>query len=250
MITAILVDDEIHSRNVLRKLLAKHFPEIELLAEAKNADEAFDMISLQSPQLVFLDVQMPEKSGFDLLRMFERLDFEVIFISAFNEHAVTAFEFNALGYVLKPIDFHKLILNVNKALAKLTSNSQNNDLSQFIKTLGPGTQSVKKIALHHNEKVVFVTIADIISIEAASGICEVRLSDKQHYYSTRDLKLFEDLLRKAGNFMRISKNCILNLDFIKSYLKGETCLLELQDGREFEVSRRKKTEINMRLKAM
>lgn len=250
MISAIVVDDEIHSRNVLKRLLEKHFPEIEILAEAKNADEAFDLITTLSPQLVFLDVQMPEQTGFDLLRKFDQIHFEVIFISAFNEYAVTAFEFNALGYVLKPIDFNKLIIAVNKALSKLTSNIQNNDLSQFIKTLTPESHSIKKIALHHNEKVVFVTIADIVSIEAGAGICELRLMDNQHYYSTRDLKLFEDLLRRSGNFMRINKQCILNLDFIKSYQKGEICILEMHDGREFEVSRRKKSDIITRLKSL
>jgi len=102
--------------------------------------------------------------------------------------------------------------------------------------------------LHHNEKVVFVDISEIVSIQSQSGICEIKLMDRKHYYSTRDLKLFEDLLKKNGNFLRISKNCVLNLDFIKAYQKGEVCILEMSDGSEFEVSRRKKTEIISRLK--
>lgn len=247
MITALLIDDEIHSRNVLRRLLNKHFPDLNILTEAKSADEGYDLISELKPQLVFLDVQMPEKNGFDLLKQFERIDFEVIFVSAFNEYAVTAFDFNALGYVLKPIDLNKLILTVNKAISKIESNSRSYDLSQFVKTLEPESQTVKKISLHHNEKVVLVSIADILSIQSNSGICDVRLTNDKHYYSSKDLKLFEDLLNKSGNFMRINKNCILNLDFIKSYQKGEICVLEMQNGQEFEVSRRKKTEIITRL---
>jgi len=248
MITALIVDDEIHSRNVLKKLLGRYFQEIQIVAEAKNVDEAHELILKKNPQLVFLDVKMPEKTGFDLLQLFESINFEVIFISAFNEYAVTAFEFNALGYVLKPIDFNKLILTVNKAMAKIRSNAKNTELTQFMSTLEPDTHHVKKIALHHNEKVVFVDISEIVSIQSQSGICEIKLMDRKHYYSTRDLKLFEDLLKKNGNFLRISKNCVLNLDFIKAYQKGEVCILEMSDGSEFEVSRRKKTEIISRLK--
>lgn len=248
MITALIVDDEIHSRNVLKKLLGQYCQEIQIVAEAKNVDEAYELILKKNPQLVFLDVKMPEKTGFDLLQLFESINFEVIFISAFNEYAVTAFEFNALGYVLKPIDFNKLILMVNKAMAKIGANAKNTELTQFMNTLEPDTHHVKKIALHHNEKVVFVDISEIVSIQSQSGICEIKLMDRKHYYSTRDLKLFEDLLKKNGNFLRISKNCVLNLDFIKAYQKGEVCILEMSDGSEFEVSRRKKTEIISRLK--
>lgn len=248
MITALIVDDEIHSRNVLRKLLGQYFQEIQIVAEAKNVDEAYELILKKNPQLVFLDVKMPGKTGFDLLQLFESINFEVIFISAFNEYAVTAFEFNALGYVLKPVDFNKLILMVNKAMAKIGANAKNTELTQFMNTLEPDTHQVKKIALHHNEKVVFVDIIEIVSIQSQSGICEIKLMDRKHYYSTRDLKLFEGLLKKNGNFLRISKNCLLNLDFIKAYQKGEVCILEMNDGSEFEVSRRKKTEIISRLK--
>lgn len=223
-------------------------PDIEIIAESQTADEAYELITGKKPDLIFLDVRMPEKTGFDLLQMFDHIDFEVIFISAFNEYAVTAFEFNVLGYVLKPIDHHKLILSVNKAISKIRANTKNSSLSQFIKTLEPETHAIHKIALHHNEKVIFVSINEITSIESNAGICEIQLTNNRHYYSSKELKLFEDLLKKTGNFLRINRNCVLNLAFIRSYQKGEICLLEMLDGREFEVSRRKKTEILTRLR--
>ncbi|MGZ5486577.1 MAG: LytR/AlgR family response regulator transcription factor, partial [Nitrososphaeraceae archaeon] len=102
MISAIIIDDEVHNRNVLKTLLEKYCPMIKVIEECGNAIDAFDKINELKPQLIFLDIKMPGKSGFDLLKMFSGIDFEVIFVSAFNEYAITAFEFNALGYILKP----------------------------------------------------------------------------------------------------------------------------------------------------
>src|SRR5688500_5267530 len=107
-ISCILVDDESNSRAVLRSYLQKHCPEIKITGEAASADEAFDLIRQEVPALVFLDVKMPGKSGFDLLRMFDSINFDVIFVSGFDEFAIQAFDFNALDYILKPVDYRKL----------------------------------------------------------------------------------------------------------------------------------------------
>lgn len=122
---AILVDDEINNRALLSSMLKKHCPEIDLLAEAASVDTAFELINALKPELVFLDVKMPIKNGFDLLRMFEKIDFSVIFITGFDEYAVKAFEFNAVDYILKPIDYSKLINAVKKAELKLNTELSN-----------------------------------------------------------------------------------------------------------------------------
>ena len=248
LVTALIVDDEEHNRNVLKTLLSQHCPSVKVIGEAKNVDEAFTLLHTEKPQLLFLDVKMPNKSGFELLKMFETIDFEVIFVSAFNEFAVTAFEFNAIGYILKPIDYNKLIITVNKAILKISLRQKSDSVVQFIKTLEPKTDSIAKLAVHHNEKVVLVNIEDVISIQANEGICQLKLTDNKHYHSTKDLKLFEGMLKEIGNFVRISRNIILNLDFLKSYEKGELCVLHMQNGDEFEVSRRKKAEVLSKIK--
>jgi two-component system LytT family response regulator len=248
LVTALIVDDEEHNRNVLKTLLTKHCPTVQVIGEAKNVDEAFTLLHTEKPQLLFLDVKMPNKSGFDLLKMFETIDFEVIFVSAFNEFAVTAFEFNAIGYILKPIDYHKLIIGVNKAILKISLRQKNEGVVQFIKTLEPKTDSIAQLAVHHHEKVVLVNIKNVISIQSNEGICQLKLIDNKQYHSTKDLKLFEGILKEIGNFVRISKNIILNLDFLKSYEKGELCVLQMQNGDEFEVSRRKKAEVLSKIK--
>jgi len=247
-VSAIIIDDEEHNRNVLRTLLNKHCPLIHIMDEAIDVDDAFEKINQLNPQLIFLDIKMPNKSGFDLLRLFDNINFEVIFVSAFNEYAVTAFDFNALGYILKPIDYIKLIAAVDKAIVKITSNSGNTNIVQFIKTLESKNNFVNKITLHHNEKVIFITISDIVSVEANDGVCEVKLIDNANYFSSKDLKLFESILEPAGNFIRINKSVIININFIKSYSKGDVCLLEMNNGISHEVSRRKKTEVLNKVK--
>ncbi len=185
-ITAIIIDDEEHNRHVLSALLNKHCTTIQIIGSAKSADEGFELIKMQKPQLVFLDVKMPKKSGFDLLRQFETIDFEIVFVSAFNEYAITAFEYNALAYILKPIDYNKLITSVNKAILKIGLKSKNDAVLQFIKTIEPNTNNMTKIPIHHNEKVELVNISDIISIISDHGVCEITLIDNQHYHSTKD----------------------------------------------------------------
>lgn len=242
-ITAIIIDDEEHNRIVLNVLLNKYCPHINVIGEAANVNDGYEKISNLHPQLIFLDIKMPNKSGFDLLKMFDSINFEVIFVSAFNEYAITAFDFNALGYILKPIDYSKLINVVDKAIFKINSNHQNNDLRHFIKTIEEKNDLINKISIHVNDKVFLIIITDIVSVEANTNLCELVLVDSSKYHSSKNLKLFENMLENVGNFVRISKSLIININHIKSYSKGEVCILEMQNGVSHEVSRRKKAEV-------
>lgn len=248
IVTAIIIDDEEHNRNVLNKLVKMHCSQVNIIAEAANVDAAFEKINELRPQLVFLDIKMPHKSGFDLLRMFDSINFEVIFVSAFNEYALTAFEFNALGYILKPIDYSKLIKVVDKAILKINSSPKNNYLGHFIKTIEDKNDLINKISVHHNEKVIFINICDIVSVEGNGNIIELKLVNNTCYYSSKSLKLFEAMLEKVGNFVRINKSVIINTDYIKSYNKGDVFNIELINGSDFEVSRRKKTDVLSKVK--
>lgn len=249
-VSAFIVDDEDHNRKTLRTLLSIHCPEVHVEGEAWNAEEAFQLISKLKPQLVFLDVMMPEKSGFDLLKMFKDIPFEVIFVSAYSEYAVTAFEYNALGYILKPVDFDKLRLVVSKALLQIGVGESNESVLHFVNTLDPRSNMIKKVIIHHNEKVVLVDIIDIVSVVSDGDISRIHLISNQSYASSKELKLFEGMFSEIGNFARISKSTLLNLNHLHSYDKGETCTLKMINGLEFAVSRRKKAEILNRLKSL
>ncbi len=250
MVTALIVDDERHNVVMLKALLKENCSEINILDIAYNADSAYEKIITLKPQLLFLDIKMPHKSGFDLLRMFTEINFEVIFVSAFNEYAITAFEFNALGYILKPIDFSALQKTVTKAVSIITSSNtmQNNDIIQFVKTLEDKGDKVNKISVHHNDSVVFLNVDDFVYIEGKTDFCEIHLTDNSVYTSTKELKRFENLLLEIGSFIRINKSIIINANYIKSYTKGDVCEIKVFTGQIFEVSRRKKTEVISSLK--
>jgi two-component system LytT family response regulator len=248
MIASVIIDDETHNRNVLRILLEKHCGSIQIAGEADNADDGFKLIQKVNPQLVFLDIKMPEKSGFDLLRMFKEITFEVVFISAFNEFAIHAFEFNALDYILKPIDYVKLIKAVDRARNKINIQSSKDAILHFISSHNEKSNIVSKLTVHQNDKVILINVPDIIHIAGQTDYCQIYLKDNSRYSSSKDLKLFENLLSQDSSFVRINKSVILNINFIKSYSKGETCVIELLNGLDFEVSRRKKTEIVKKLR--
>ncbi|MBK6983939.1 MAG: response regulator [Bacteroidetes bacterium] len=132
MIKAFIVDDEEHNRDVLKMLLNKHSPNVEIIGEANNVNDAYVMIYNLKPQLVFLDVKMPIRNGFDLLKLFKKIKFEVIFVTAYDEFAINAFELNAIGYILKPIDYVLLTKTINKAELIINSNKQEGVIADFI----------------------------------------------------------------------------------------------------------------------
>lgn len=249
MITALLVDDELHNLVMLRSLLKENCPQIIILDVAGTVDEAYVKIKALKPQLLFLDIMMPSKSGFDLLRLFDKIEFEVIFVSAFNEFALHAFDFNAIDYILKPIDYTKLVRAVEKASQKILKRAVTDDLVLFIKTIDENDDTVKKLSLHKNDKVHLINIQEIAYIESKSEYTLLAMSNNERYTSSKRLLLFENLLKQFDNFIRINKSVIINTNCLRSYTKGETCILELTTGNCFEVSRRKKNEINLILKA-
>ena len=245
MITAIIIDDEMHNITMLQSLLKENCPDINVIDTAYDVDSAYEKICIQKPQLIFLDIKMQNKSGFDLLRLFPEINFEVIFVSAYNEYAITAFEFNALGYILKPIDYVALQKTVRNATSIIFARrSINNvEISQFVKTLEDKGDKINKISVHHNDKVVFLNVYDFVYIESKFEVCELNLIDKSRYTSSKELKKFENLLNEIGSFIRINHQVIINTDFIKSYTKGDACSITVTTGEVFEVSRRKKAEI-------
>ena len=248
MIPTLIIDDEENNRNVLSTLLKKYCPEISIIDEAGNADEAFLKINKYHPKLIFLDIKMPQKSGFDLLKMFPVINFEVVFVTAFDHYAIHAFEFNAVAYILKPINYTKLIKAVEKVSKWVKANENNNLMLHFVKTLSDTNELMGKFSVHHNGKVVFINVSDISFIETKDNNTTLNLHDGSHYYSSKDLIAFETILRESQNFIRINKNIIINSNSIKSYSKGETCMIDMKTGQTFEVSRRRKSEILKKLK--
>jgi two-component system LytT family response regulator len=247
-ITAILVDDESNGREVLRDLLGNFFPELELLGEAENVENAYKLILTKKPQLVFLDIQMPRQSGFSLLKKFEELPFEVIFVTSYDQYAVNAIKFSALDYLLKPVEVKDLREAIDRAKKSIASKNKNNvQIINLLKSIDTDTRE-KKVAVHSGDNVKLLNVNEILYIESDGRYCIITTKDIGRYTTAKYLKDFEEYLGGDSDLIRIHKSCMINVKHIKEYSKGEPCIIEMANGKEFEVARRKKVEILERVK--
>jgi two-component system, LytTR family, response regulator len=227
-ITTIIVDDEKLAREGLKSLL-KEFPEIEIVGEANNADEAIDMIDKLKPQLMFLDIEMPEKTGFDLLE--ELIETPcVIFTTAYNEFAIKAFEVNALDYLLKPIQSQRLreaIGKVKKQLADIVIDRERSVL---------GEQD--QVFIRDGDKCWFVKLTDIRMIESAGNYAKIFFDTHQPLIH-KTLNALDERL-STGMFFRANRQQIINLRYIEKIepFFNAGFLIYLKDGTKVEVSRR------------
>ncbi len=248
-IRTLLIDDEPNNRKALRNLLGLHCENIQIIDEASGADEAFDKIKMQQPQLIFLDVKMPNKTGFDLLRMFLHIPFEIIFISAYDGYALNAFEFSAIDYILKPVDYEKLKLAVDRATLKL-QRATPNYLIQFISSIDEKEHIIKHIPVYKTDMVIFIDL-DTISyiISQGSGYSEIFTTDGRSHLITKSLVKIGDLLINNTAFVKANKSVLLNTRDIKSYKTGRDSYIQMSTNDYcVEVSRRRKKEIVSLLK--
>jgi two-component system LytT family response regulator len=247
-IKAIIIDDEENSRKVLRNLLAKFCPQIQILAEAEDADKGFESINNFKPQLVFLDIQMPNGSGFSLLKRFKTLPFDVIFVTSYDKYAINAIKFSALDYLLKPVEVNDLIEAVDKAVQN-TSAKKSSEL-QIVNLLNIAEANAleRNIVVHQKNKVILLKVNTICYMEADDRYCHITANNGEKHTVTKTLKEFEEFLASNTSFVRINKNFMVNVNFIKSYSKGEPLIIETTDGKSFEVSRRKRRNVMERMK--
>lgn len=247
-LNAIIVDDEEKSIRVLQNLIDKICPQIKIVAAAEDIDNAFALINAHQPDLVFLDIQMPDGNAFDLLRRFENIPFDIIFVTSYDHYAINAIRFSAVDYLLKPVDLNELRNAANRALQKARNRVSNDKhIVNLLHNLEADAVE-QKISVHHNETVVFISLAEITCIEAFDRYSYVHTADNAKYMVSRTLKEFELFLQDIDLFIRISKNTILNINHIKEYSKGDPSIVTLKTGQSYEIARRKKQEILNRLK--
>jgi two-component system LytT family response regulator len=235
MIKAILVDDEEHCRESLSILLEEYCPQVKLLAACSSAQEALQIIETLKPALVFLDIEMPEMNGFEMLQQFEQLPFSVIFTTSYDQYAVKAFHFSALDYLMKPIDRHELVAAVNK----LQEQGHRPLFEQFQLLLGQVRHKgeFKKIALPTLEGFELINIEEIIRFEADSNYTQIFLRNKNRITVCRALKEMEEQLQDFPYFMRVHHSYIVNLNEAKKYVRGEGGYLIMSDGSTVNISR-------------
>lgn len=243
-IKSVVIDDEYLNRDLITKLINRLDPNFEIIGEADNIGSGFDLITECNPDLVFLDIKMPGGNGFELLKRFEKPNFEVVFITGFDEYALQAFEYNALDYILKPIDTDKLKNTLEKVYKRISSKLViPNNLKEILDSYNNDYTSITKIPIHYKDKVVLVEVSDIISVQATDGYTVFKTKNQEEFMSSKQLSSFEFIINNYSNFCRLNKSAYINLNFIKSYTKGLICMVTLTNDVVFEVSRRKKTEI-------
>jgi len=241
MIKTVIVDDEENNIGTLESLLTEFCPEIDIIGTAGNAKQAFTVITELEPQLVFLDIEMPMGNGFDLLGKLMPVNFEVIFVTAFDQYAITAFKYAALDYLLKPVSIDDLKRAVNRSVMRIAEKNVNNRIESLITNFRTEAQGLKKIGLPTAEGLVFEEIENIIHLQAESNYTLVFMRNKKKMTITKSLKEFEDIL-PATLFCRLHHSHIVNLNYITKYYKGRGGYVELSDGSTVEVSTRKKDD--------
>jgi two-component system LytT family response regulator len=236
MIKSIIVDDELNNIENLQNIIKVNCPDIEVVATASNAADAVIAININKPDLVFLDIQMPGQSGFEVLKAFDRIDFEVIFITAYDRYGIQAIKFSALDYLLKPIDITEFKQAIEKAKQKVSIRHQNYNIENLLAYIKTGQRDVPKIALPTLTEIMYVKITDIIRCEASNNYTNFYLQNGERVLVCKTLKDFADLL-KPHQFIRTHQSHLVNQAFIKSYLKEDGGTLLLNDQAKIPISR-------------
>jgi two-component system LytT family response regulator len=227
MINSLIVDDEAKAIIFLRKQLKKFCPDINVVAEAQRIDEAIRLIELNHPQLLFLDIEMAEGNGFDLLEKIKVRNFHVVFVTAYSEFAIKAFRFSVTDYLLKPVNRELLIQAVQKV--------------KYLVDASASTSSVQTLRIPATNGMTFVNIRNIIRMEAEGPYTHIYMDDGQHFMSSHHLKQFEEHLDEAV-FLRIHRSHLINRNKIKSIIDKQRPQIVMTDGISIEVPRRSKQD--------
>lgn len=241
MINAIIVDDEPRARRVLINLLSKSSASINILAECNSVTDAVANIKTFNPQVVFLDIQMPNYAGYEIVNFFDDIDFEIIFVTAFDEYAIKAFDLCAIDYIVKPIDRRKL----ERALDKLNLRiEEKNKLSKYKTLLSTiESSSFSKIVIPELGNRRILNLKDILAIEADGAYSKVHLINSKCITVSKNLKYFERVLPENSNFFRSHRGWLINLEHIQS-LNRTTCVIELKNNIRAKLSRSRFEEFN------
>lgn len=239
--TAVIIDDSSKARDFLRRDLASLCPQIKVLTEADGVVSGLRAIKKFKPEIVFLDIHMDDGTGFDILELLDDISFNVIFTTASDAHAIQAFKFSAIDYLLKPVDPEELQKAVIKAVKEASLNEENVDiLKQHLEKKGNDT--LKKIALHTSEKIHICEIHKIIRCEADVNYTNFTIKGTPHIFVTKTLKYFDQLL-PASLFCRVHQSHLINLDEVKEYVKSDGGYIVMSNGDRIPVSSRRKSEV-------
>ncbi len=241
ILKVIIIDDEAPSRKALQTALTEYCPSVKIMAIAETPQKGIESILTHKPDLVFLDVQMPGMSGFDLLSHFAEIDFEIVFITAHDHYAIKAIKFSALDYLLKPIQLDELMGAVKKAEEKKNNRHTNWQYKSLYENIRSNTNASGSVAIPTGDGLLFIKTQDIIRCEAEGNYVFIYQAGKEKILITKTLGDMETMLDPAA-FFRVHNSHLVNLAHIKKYVKGDGGYVIMSDNSIVDVARRKKGE--------
>jgi len=242
MIRGIIIEDEKHSRETLRSMLDRYCKNVQIVAEAESYRGGLEVIREHQPDVIFLDIQMPDGSGFRMIEELDEINFEIIFTTAFDQFAIKAIKYSALDYLLKPIDPEELVRAVRKVETKISSQQVNQNIQVLLDNIKSREADPHKIVLSTSEKIHIIETDQIIRCESDNYYTNFFLSDGKKILVSKTLKENEALL-SDHNFIRPHKSHLVNVKYIKGFLRIDGGYIEMTDGSKIPVSRRKREKI-------
>ena len=239
MINAIIIDDIEQARITLKKDLETYTPEVVVIGEASGVLEGAKLLKKIKPDVLFLDIQMQDGSGFDLLDILSDIHFNIIFITASDAYAIKAFQYAAINYLVKPVDPDKLIASIEQLKTRRFNEFEKYKLLND--SLKSNSKNQTKLALNTQEKIHIVNIADIIRCESDGNYTEFYFTHHKKILVTKTMKDFEEILTQHG-FYRVHQSHLINTKFIKEFIKTDDVLL-MEDDTQIPVSSRRRADV-------
>ncbi|MFP4024700.1 MAG: LytR/AlgR family response regulator transcription factor [Thiohalospira sp.] len=242
MMKAVIIDDEKNARQAIKQIVEKHFPDISIIGYADDVKTGVKLITETSPEIVFLDIKLPDGTGFDILDQLQEFDISIIFITAYNEHAIKAFKFSAIDYLLKPIDIDEFKEAVNKVKKTLDQKNTKKKLEAFLENINNISKEVKKIILKTSESIHLINVNNILRCESDGNYTKFYFTDRPSLLVSKNIKEYFEML-KDYQFFRPHQSHIVNINYIKQFHKLDGGYLIMQDDSTVPVSTRKREEL-------
>lgn len=240
MITCIIIDDETKCVHTLELIIQRHCPELQLLASCDSAESGLEAIRTHRPQVVFLDIEMPKMNGFDMLDKVGKIDFHVVFTTAYSQFAIKAFQYSALNYLLKPIDPDDLIDTVSR-IQNLKRPPQQEQIDILLETLRRPEPKMQRIALSTHDGLIFVQTTDIMYCQSENNYTWVYLTKGGKHLLAKTLKEFEETL-PALDFYRIHNSYLVNLNEIQRFVREDGGYVIMNNGTQITIARARREQ--------